>query len=160
MVSGARGWKSLHLFFTKHGSVLLVYFWVFHFRGLGLGLYGEVSGNASVGALFLQLGDNCSSFLLIFLWLHWPDTLARYGEVLQVKGAFFPLEARFKGSQPRIPQYETFSPDVRDQEPHLLLFLVSGYTEIDVSGNTSCFVLCVIDIEQLPWFVQQGHPQA
>ena len=79
--------------------------------------------------------------------------MAHYGEVLQIEGAFLPLEAGLKGCQPRIPQYETFSSDVRDQEPHLPLFLVSDYTEVDVSGNTSCFVLRVIDIEQLLWFV-------
>ena len=128
-------------------------------RRFGLGLYGEVSGNTSVSALFLYLGNNCLSFLLVIWPLRCSDTLARYREVLWIEGAFFPLEARLEGSRPWISQYETFSPDVRDQEPHLPLFLVSGYTEIDVSGNTYCFVLCVIDIEQLLWFVQQGRSQ-
>ena len=51
-------------------------------------------------------------------------------------------------------QYKAFPPNVGDQELHLPLFLISGYTEIDISGNTSCFVLGIIDIEQLFWFVQ------
>ena len=80
--------------------------------------------------------------------------MARYGEVLWVESAFLPLETRLKGGQPWIAQYQAFSSDVRDQEPHLLLFLVSGYTEIDVSGNTFCFILGVVDVKQLLWFVQ------
>ena len=105
-------------------------------------MYGKVSGDTLVGAFFLQLGDNCLSFSLISLSLHWLATLTHYGEVLWIEGAFFPLEVGFEGCQPWIPQYETFSPDVGDQEVHLSLFLVSDYTEIDVWGNTSCFVLC------------------
>ena len=80
--------------------------------------------------------------------------MARYGEVLWVESAFLPLETRLKGGQPWIAQYQAFSSDVRDQELHLLLFLVSGYTEVDISDNTSCFVLGIVDIEQLLWFVQ------
>ena len=160
MVPGVRWWKSLCLLFTKYGGVPLVHLWEFHFWGFGLGLYSEVSGNALVGTFFLQLGNNCLSFSLIFLLLHRLDTLTRYGEVLWIKGAFFPLEAGLEGCQPWVPQYETFSSDVGDQELHLLLFLVSDYIEIDVLGDTSGFVLHVINIEQPLWFVQQRCPQA
>ena len=128
-------------------------------RGFGLGLYGKVRGNAVVGTLLFYLGDDHLSLLLVIWLLCWSDALALYWEVLWIKDAFFSLEMGLKGSQPWISQYETLSPDVGDQEPHLSLFLVSGYTEIDVSGDIPCFVLCVINIEQLLWFVQQGCPQ-
>ena len=107
-----------------------------------------------------KLGNNCSSFSLILLLLHWLDALTRDGEVLWIEGAFFPLEMGLESCQPQISQFEAFSPDVGDQESHLLLFLVSGYTEINVSGDTPCFVLHIIDVEQPLWFVQQGHPQS
>ena len=90
------------------------------------------------------------------LWTRSSNCCARtlLGADTPPSRAFFPLEVRLEGSQPQISQYETLSSDVRDQEPHLPLFLVSDYTEINVSGNTSYFVLRVIDIEQLLWFVQ------
>ena len=53
VVPGARGWKSLCFLFTKHGGVPLVYFWEFHFQEFRLGLYGELSSDALVGALLL-----------------------------------------------------------------------------------------------------------
>ena len=53
MVPGVRGWKSLRFFFTKHGGIPLVYFWELHFWGFRLGLYGELSSDAPVGALLL-----------------------------------------------------------------------------------------------------------
>ena len=82
------------------------------------------------------------------IWLLcWSEALALYRKVLRIEGAFLSLEAGFEGSQPWISQYEILSSDVRDQEPHLSLFLVSGYTEIDRLGDIPCFVLCVIDIE-------------
>ena len=102
MVPRLSGGKSLRLFFTKYRSIPLVYFWEFHFHGFGLGLYGQLCSDASVGAFFFQLGDNRSSFLLIFLSLYWSDAPAYYGKVLWVESAFFPFETRLEGGQPWI----------------------------------------------------------
>ena len=73
---------------------------------------------------------------------------------MRVESAFFPLETGFEGGQPWIAQYQAFSSNIGDQEPHLSLLLVSGYTEVDISGDTSCLILGIIDIEQSLWFVQ------
>ena len=73
---------------------------------------------------------------------------------MQVEDSLLPLETGLEGGQPWIAQYLVFSPDVGDQEPHLPLFLVSGYTEVDVSSNTPCLILGIIDVEQFLGFVQ------
>ena len=119
-----------------------------------LGLYGKVSGNTPVSAFFLELGDNHLLPLLVVWLLCWSDALACYGEVAWVKGAFLPFEAGFEGCQPWVSQDETLPPNVRDQELHLPLFLISGYIKVNVSGDTSRFVLCVVNSEQPFRFVQ------
>ena len=159
--SQGREGKNLCIFSSLNTEVYLLYTsGSSTFEGLDLACMAR-----SVAMLWLvhsssSWGNNCLLFSLISLLSHWLDTLTCYGEVLLIEGAFFPLEAGLEGCQPWIPQYETFSPDVGDQESHLPLFLVSDYIEINISGDTSCSVLRVIDIEQLLWFVQQGHPQA
>ena len=73
---------------------------------------------------------------------------------MRVESALLPLETGLEGGQPWIAQYQAFPSDIGDQELHLPLFLVSGYTEVDISSDTSRPILGIIDIEQLLWFVQ------
>ena len=53
MVLGARRQKSLCFFFTKYRGVPFVHWQEFYMCGFGLGLYGEIRGNALVGAFVL-----------------------------------------------------------------------------------------------------------
>ena len=71
-------------------------------HGFGLGLYGKIHGNVSVGAFFLQLGDNCLSLFLVIWLFRRVNALAHDRKVLQVEGAFFLLEAGFEGGQPQV----------------------------------------------------------
>ena len=92
--------------------------------------------------------------LLIFLFLCWSNASAGYGEVMRVESALLSFETRLEGSQPWITQYQAFPSNIGDQEPHLPLFLVSGYAEVDVSSDTSRLILGIINIEQSLWFIQ------
>ena len=64
-------------------------------------------------------------------------------------GSRSPVECWLEGSQPWIPKYEVFLPQVGNKESHFLVNVFSADIQIEVMSNTPGFILCIIDIEYL-----------